>query len=186
MRRLLLPVLVLLMAAPVQAQRSLAERIEDLRRTSAVRSALVQNTETRAYDVVVRAEAGVVALTGLVPTMGVRARIEEVTRAVPGVLAVRNDIRLDGQPNTPVLDPVTPRDPQEGALADEPVAAPTAASGLPPSGDAPTEATYHVVQQDDTLYSISRRYGTSVEALQRLNGMGRSTTLNLGQQLRIR
>jgi len=43
---------------------------------------------------------------------------------------------------------------------------------------------YHTVKRGDTLYALSRRYGKSVSAIQKANGM-RSTVLPNGKRLRI-
>ncbi len=42
----------------------------------------------------------------------------------------------------------------------------------------------HVVRKGDTLFGLSRRYGTSVRAIQRANGI-RGSTIRVGQGLRI-
>ena len=47
------------------------------------------------------------------------------------------------------------------------------------------KARYHTVKKGDTLYSISRRYGLSVEDLLKLNNLGTSTTINPGDKLRV-
>ncbi|MDR0619456.1 MAG: peptidoglycan DD-metalloendopeptidase family protein [Bacteroidales bacterium] len=47
-------------------------------------------------------------------------------------------------------------------------------------------AKYHKIRSGETLSSIARRYGTSVSNLQRLNRMGRSTTIRVGNSLRVR
>lgn len=52
--------------------------------------------------------------------------------------------------------------------------------GVPP---APT-GQVHIVQTGDTLYSIARRYGTTVDAIMSANGLT-STTIYVGQQLII-
>ncbi|MGY8640955.1 MAG: LysM peptidoglycan-binding domain-containing protein [Verrucomicrobiales bacterium] len=44
--------------------------------------------------------------------------------------------------------------------------------------------TSHTVQKGDTLYGLSRRYGTSVTAIQSANGIS-GTTIGLGQTLQI-
>ncbi len=44
---------------------------------------------------------------------------------------------------------------------------------------------HHTVRTGDTLYSVARRYGTTVAAVQRLNDL-RSTDLREGQRLRVR
>lgn len=51
--------------------------------------------------------------------------------------------------------------------------------------DAPARAAVYVVKKGDTLYSIARRNGLSVEQLQRLNGLT-STTIRPGQELTVR
>ncbi len=56
---------------------------------------------------------------------------------------------------------------------------------LPPELEETTEAVpqTHIVQKGDTLYNLSRRYNTTVAALQALNSMGNSTALKIGQKL---
>lgn len=44
----------------------------------------------------------------------------------------------------------------------------------------------HTVRRGDTLSSIARRYGTTVAALCRLNGMAATATLRIGCRLRVR
>lgn len=46
-------------------------------------------------------------------------------------------------------------------------------------------AKYHKVKSGETLGHIARRYGTSVRAIQRLNGM-RGTTIRAGKTIRVR
>lgn len=48
-----------------------------------------------------------------------------------------------------------------------------------------TSASSHVVVKGDTLYSLSKRYNTTVEELKRLNNL-RDNTLSLGQILKIK
>lgn len=45
--------------------------------------------------------------------------------------------------------------------------------------------TTHRVVQGDTLVALARRYGTNVRSIQAANQLGRSTTIRIGQQLRI-
>lgn len=45
---------------------------------------------------------------------------------------------------------------------------------------------YHRVKSGDTLGSIGRRYGVSVSALTRMNGISSRTILRIGQNLRVR
>lgn len=54
-----------------------------------------------------------------------------------------------------------------------------------PSGMAQDERVTYTVSKGDTLYSISRRYNTTVEELQKLNGLT-GTTLSIGQVLLVK
>ena len=47
------------------------------------------------------------------------------------------------------------------------------------------EPVYHEVREKETLYSISRKYGVTVEVLRKLNNM-LDNTISVGQRLRIR
>src|SRR5690606_3429126 len=42
----------------------------------------------------------------------------------------------------------------------------------------------HTIRRGDTLYSLARRYNTSVDALRKLNNL-KSTSLSTGQRLRV-
>jgi len=57
-----------------------------------------------------------------------------------------------------------------------------------PAGSSPTpgepQYTIYVVRAGDTLYSISRRYNVTVQAIMAANGLT-STHIRVGQQLRI-
>jgi hypothetical protein len=44
-------------------------------------------------------------------------------------------------------------------------------------------ASYHVVKAGETLYSISRRYGLTVEGLRQLNSLDKDATIYPGQKL---
>lgn len=61
---------------------------------------------------------------------------------------------------------------------DRPTAQPT-----PPPVD--RQASYHTVATGDTLWNISRRYNTTVEALQRLNQLS-GNNIKVGQRLRVK
>ena len=53
-----------------------------------------------------------------------------------------------------------------------------------PSQPAPKPTIRHTVAKGDTLYSLGRRYGTSVGAIQRANGIS-GTIIRIGQKLKI-
>jgi LysM repeat protein len=55
---------------------------------------------------------------------------------------------------------------------------------IPGGGPGPVEPTIHVVQRGDTLYSIARRYGTTVDAIMRANRLS-SDRIYVGQRLTI-
>jgi LysM repeat protein len=190
MRLLLLAVLFLAsgLAAPARAQGSLSDRIEDLRRTAAVRAALALDAQTRPYDVGVTTEASVVTLVGVVGTPGVRERAEALASEVDGVRLVQNNLRLEGQPDVPPTrtaprEETASREPEEDEPEDEDASTEEPAPEEPPAPQPRT--VYHTVRSGDTLYSIARRYGTTVQALQRLNDLG-ATDLRVGQRLRVR
>jgi LysM repeat protein len=84
-------------------------------------------------------------------------------------------------PPAPTLPP-TPK-PVEAQPDPAPIIPPVV---VPPTPDpSPTlQPVYHTVQPGDTLYSLSRRYGTTVENIQSLNGLS-GTLIRVGQQLRI-
>lgn len=49
-----------------------------------------------------------------------------------------------------------------------------------------TKAKYHVVKKGDTLYSIARKNGTSVNSLCKINRIKESSMLRLGQRIRVK
>ena len=57
-------------------------------------------------------------------------------------------------------------------------------SARPPE-PSPSGPLYHTVERGDTLFSLARRYDTTVEAIQALNGR-QSEGIRVGQRLRVR
>ena len=49
-----------------------------------------------------------------------------------------------------------------------------------------TSPEYHTIKSGDTLSKISKAYGTSVERLCELNGISKTTTLRIGQKIKLR
>jgi flagellum-specific peptidoglycan hydrolase FlgJ/LysM repeat protein len=61
---------------------------------------------------------------------------------------------------------------------------PTPAPTTPPTANVPN-ATYHTVVKGDTLFSLSRKYGTPVAKIKALNGMT-SDAIKIGEKLRVK
>lgn len=56
----------------------------------------------------------------------------------------------------------------------------------PPSKvSAEKKTTLHTVQKGETLYQISRKYGMSIDALRKLNGIGKDFKIFPGQKLKV-
>jgi LysM repeat protein len=53
------------------------------------------------------------------------------------------------------------------------------------SAPAPGSGQVYIVQRGDTLFSIARRFGSTVEAIQRANGIVNPTYISVGQRLVI-
>ena len=104
-------------------------------------------------------------------------------------------------PAEPAAQLVARKDPPVPANQQKPTEKrpPLVASRAPPSRPAPAvqpkprpaspkpaskPTIRHTVVKGDTLYSLGRRYGTSVGAIQRANGIS-GTTIRIGQKLRI-
>ncbi len=85
-------------------------------------------------------------------------------------------------PPTPTPTPTaTPSAP--APTGTPPTVAPTA-TPLPPT-PLPGGTLTYVVQRGDTLYSIAKRFGVTLEQLRQLNGIGSDNLIHVGQQLII-
>ncbi|WP_412069349.1 LysM peptidoglycan-binding domain-containing protein [Rubrivirga sp. IMCC43871] len=162
MTRLLAALLLLVALAPA-AGAQVADRLADLRLATAVRLALVEDGRTRTLDVTVLARDGAVTVMGEVPPTR-QATAHSVARAVPGVRSLAG-LATD----TPAGPTVTVQ-----PVSDRPAA----------SGDA-SGPLYHTVERGDTLFGLARRYDTTVETILALSAE-RSTTIRVGQRLRVR
>lgn len=173
---LLVPLLALTAAAP----RAQSGALADLKLASAVRLALATDVRTRALDVDVTARAGRVALTGV--SGSARSATLEVAGAVRGVASVETDGALGASP--------APAEPREAPVeVERPVTRDPVAREPSPEAvrEAPTadRPVYHTVARGETLFSLARRYETTVEAVLRLNGMP-DAEIRVGQRLRMR
>jgi LysM repeat protein len=100
----------------------------------------------------------------------------------PGPVKITEDGYLDiditpGGGTTPA--------PQTGGVTPPPPSGPVTAPSTPNNTPAGTQPMFHTVAAGETLFAISRRYNTTVEAIQRLNNMT-GTALSIGQQIRVR
>ena len=71
----------------------------------------------------------------------------------------------------------------QAAMPQQPASKPPAPSS---AQAADTEPAFHTVTAGETLYSISRRYGLSVDELLKANGLDKEATIYPGQKLKVR
>ena len=83
---------------------------------------------------------------------------------------------------SPTLRPTPAPGPTPTPPAATPTAGPTA-TPVPTQTPAPPTPRSYTVRSGDTLWAISIRFGTTVAAIQELNGLGSSTRLRVGQVL---
>lgn len=114
-------------------------------------------------DIMKTAQAEATRAAAAMPTQG--AEMADGTPAVPS--------------STPTIPP-TPSSPTAGPAT----AVPTVPAPAPTTPSTTGEVTY-VVQRGDTLYSIARRYGTTVEAIATRNGIANPSLIRAGQTLII-
>jgi len=82
--------------SPQQALASVGEKLRGAKTTGEVKAALELNRNLKAYPIDVDTTGdGLVALKGQVPREDFKAEAGRVAAAVPGVRAVRNEIRID-------------------------------------------------------------------------------------------
>ncbi len=75
------------------AQRKMVDRQDDQIVTD-VKKAITKDASLKKADIDVRAEKGIVTLTGKAPSLATSVRASEVARRVSGVRAVRNELAL--------------------------------------------------------------------------------------------
>ncbi|MCM2308093.1 MAG: BON domain-containing protein [Sulfuritalea sp.] len=73
---------------------STGEYVDDSVITTKVKSAFIQDKDVKATDIKVETFKGVVQLSGFVASRAEVEKASQVASQVPGVKAVRNDIRL--------------------------------------------------------------------------------------------
>jgi hyperosmotically inducible periplasmic protein len=80
--------------AAQDGHRSTGQALDDTGMTSRVKAALVQNPATKARDIKVETNRGVVQLAGFVDSEQEKAEAGKVARSIDGVQSVRNDLRV--------------------------------------------------------------------------------------------
>lgn len=92
------------------------------------------------------------------------------------------------RPPSPAPTAGEPIVPSAGSAAEMtptlPITVPATVGVTPPACVPPDDWTIHVVQQGNTLYSLSRRYGTDVDTLMLVNCLN-THTIFIGQQLYV-
>jgi hypothetical protein len=73
---------------------------------------------------------------------------------------------------------------RQAAVPKTPPAAPKKKATAKPSAKA--EPRQYTVKKGDTLYNISRKYGMSVDALRKMNGIGSDFKIYPGQKLKVK
>jgi hyperosmotically inducible protein len=87
---------LVLVAGPVQAaDRSVGEKLDDAKITTAVKTKLTADRMKNLVDVSVETDDGVVRLTGKVPTPEDKFEAERIARRTKGVREVRNELRVE-------------------------------------------------------------------------------------------
>ena len=213
MRFLSASLLLALSAAPLAAQSG--NGLALLRESARVEVALAEDVVLRAYQLDTDAVDGRIVLRGAVRTAEERARAEALAGAnaaapVQNALTLDPAAGLDPAfrtktdappvaiaPPAPRPQPTPAREEAEDDVdeADEPEVGEDAEPAAPAPRPAPTpepepapaasSEVYHTVKSGDSLYAIARQYGTSVAAIQRLNGI-RGSRIKPGQKLRVK
>lgn len=80
--------------ASTSKQESTGQYVDDTVITTRVKSAMLADPITKVLQVNVETFKGAVQLSGFVESQAVASRAVEVARGVPGVTAVKNDMRL--------------------------------------------------------------------------------------------
>lgn len=65
-------------------------------------------------------------------------------------------------------------------------AAPKKSSTKTKSAATDTKEIYHSIKAGETLYVLSKKYGVSVNDIMQMNGLTKSSTLSIGQKIRLR
>ncbi|AZQ62522.1 LysM peptidoglycan-binding domain-containing protein [Flammeovirga pectinis] len=95
-----------------------------------------------------------------------------------------NNLPSNGAINVGQVLQLTPSD-NISEVQDDNVATASVAATTTTSQNNASVAEYHVVEKGDTLYSVSRKYGTSVSDIKNFNDMS-ANEIKIGQRLRVK
>lgn len=184
----------------IDDERNLERRIEDVAIATRVRMALVDARDLRRFDFDPLVVNGEVRLRGEVDTRDQRGRAEAITSEVSGVRRVSNQVTALEQPDLASERSASERADTSGQPADASADGDTAeaaedqATAESSSDDSQDEgeaqqdeqeATYHTVRSGESLWTISRSYGVSIDQIRRLNNL-QSNSLRPGQRLQVK
>jgi membrane-bound lytic murein transglycosylase D len=108
-------------------------------------------------------------------------RIRKDADLRPGMILNLKKPRKRGEEIPMYQEPASPP-PAPASSSSQSTASPTQSMESSPSS--PTESS-HTVRAGETLFSISKKYGLTVEELKQLNGIGSQNLITVGQKLRI-
>lgn len=184
----------------IDDERNVERRIQDASIATRVKMALVDARDLRQFNFDPVVVNGQVQLQGEVNTRDQRSRAEAIAGEVSGVRGVTNEVTALQQPVTAEESPDTAG--QEGT-ADSGVAAAeddaeeseestresaseqTASASEQEDSEQEESETYHTVRSGESLWTISRSYGVSIDQIRSLNDLT-SNSLRPGQRLRVK
>ncbi|MGB5131600.1 MAG: BON domain-containing protein [Steroidobacteraceae bacterium] len=82
--------------APTTGKETVVEKIDDAALTGKVKAALIANADTKAYQINVETQQGVVRLLGAVDNAKAKTAASTVAMSVKGVKEVKNELTLKG------------------------------------------------------------------------------------------
>ncbi|CAH1203946.1 MULTISPECIES: 5'-nucleotidase C-terminal domain-containing protein [Paenibacillus] len=101
-----------------------------------------------------------------------------------GAVNIKTDGRIKEEAKAPAVEPEKPAAPEPAPT--EPKPEPTKPQPSKPETPAkPAPANVYVVKSGDTLYSISKKHGTTWQALQKLNSLKNPHWIYPGQKLKL-
>lgn len=146
------------------SRQSVGERVDDAAITAGIKARLVADPTLKATEVNVKTFKGEVQLSGFVGDPGDRARAERLALDSPGVVSVRNEMRLKGSEPSTV----------GSYIDDAAVTAKIKASLLANSGQTFSEVkveTFHGVAQLSGFVSDPRDKHRAVDIARGVNGV---------------